>query len=67
VERPAPPPAPHLSFGFTRLRQSLLGRHGDEGVERGVQPLDPLKARTRQLDRRDCFDSTASSVLDRHL
>ena len=42
VERPAPPAAPHFSFSRPRLRQSLLGGHGDEGIKARVQPLDPL-------------------------
>jgi hypothetical protein len=57
VERPAPPAAPHLGFGFTRLRHRLLGRNGDECVEGGVQLLDPQQARTRQLDGRDRFST----------
>jgi hypothetical protein len=61
VKRPAPLATSHLSFRFTRLRQSLLGGHGDEGVKDGVQPFDLLQTGTRQLDRRDCFSAHQSA------
>jgi len=42
VERTAPSTTLHISFGFTRLRHCLIGSHGDEGVQRRVQLLNPL-------------------------
>ena len=35
--------------GGHRLRQGQVGRHRDEGVEGGLQPLQPLQSRLRQL------------------
>jgi hypothetical protein len=36
VEWSAPPAAPHLGVGFTRLRYGLISGHGDKSVEGGV-------------------------------
>src|SRR4030095_726882 len=57
VERTAPFAPTHLAFGFPRRRPLLSGGHRDEGVDDGVQSIDPLQTGTRQLNWRDCLSA----------
>jgi hypothetical protein len=42
----------HRRLGFMRRRKSLLGRDGDEGIERRVRPLDASQNHLDKFNRR---------------
>jgi hypothetical protein len=53
MERAFPMATVNLFFGRTSLGQRGVGRDGDEGVQLGVELLNPAETRSGQLHRRD--------------
>src|SRR5205807_591927 len=60
--------APERGFGGLGVRQRTIGGDGHERVELGIQVLDALEMRPRQLDRRErSAPETRADVADRRV
>ena len=64
MQRPAPLAAQNLRFGFAGLRESEIGRHGDECIQCGVQFFDSRQTVACQFNWRKSFGAKQPSELE---
>ena len=53
------------SVGGSRILERLFATHGDEGVQLGIEPFDPIEVELGELERRDLLVSDQPCLLGR--